>query len=254
MQVQLRHRMKQNKYDDPEFFARYGAMARSTGGLAAAGEWPALRAMLPPLGRARVLDLGCGFGWHARHARAQGAARVVGVDISQKMLARAAELDTQAGIDGIEYRRMAIEDATPALGTFDIVLSSLALHYVADLAPVFANAFALLAPGGAFVFSMEHPVFTARAEQDWHTGPGGARLHWPVDGYQDEGIRRTRWLADDVVKYHRTTATILNGVIGAGFRIARVAEPAPGPEMVALSGEMRDERRRPMFLLVAAHR
>jgi hypothetical protein len=41
--------MKQNKYDDPEFFANYSQMARSIGGLEAAGEWPAFRALLPDL-------------------------------------------------------------------------------------------------------------------------------------------------------------------------------------------------------------
>jgi predicted RNA methylase len=42
--------------------------------------------MLPPLEGARVLDLGCGFGAFARWARAMGAARVLGVDRSKRML------------------------------------------------------------------------------------------------------------------------------------------------------------------------
>jgi hypothetical protein len=54
------------------------------------------------------------------------------------------------------------------------------------------------------------------------------------------------WLADDAAKYHRTVSSILNGVIDAGFRIARVAEPSA--KIVAQSEEMRDKRRR--FLLV----
>jgi hypothetical protein len=41
--------MNQNKYDDPGFFANYSQMARSIGGLDAAGEWPAFRALLPNL-------------------------------------------------------------------------------------------------------------------------------------------------------------------------------------------------------------
>jgi len=61
--------MKQNKYDDPGFFANYSQMARSIGGLDAAGEWPAFRALLPQLREKKVLDLGCGFGWHCRYAR-----------------------------------------------------------------------------------------------------------------------------------------------------------------------------------------
>src|SRR6266550_4389838 len=74
--------MKQNKYDDPAFFANYSQMARSIGGLDAAREWPALRALLPKLHDKNVLDLGCGFGWHCRYAREQQARSVVGVDLS----------------------------------------------------------------------------------------------------------------------------------------------------------------------------
>jgi hypothetical protein len=95
-------------------------------------------------------------------------------------------------------------------------------------------------------------VFTALEAQDWHYGPGGERLHWPVDHYQQEGIRHTRWMADDVVKYHRTLATYINTLVDTGFRIARVVEPEPPPEMLAERPDFKDELRRPMFLLIAA--
>nr|WP_199616218.1 hypothetical protein [Paenibacillus alkalitolerans] len=72
--------MKQNKYDDPEFFENYSRMPRSTGGLSAAGEWPAFRALFPVLRDKKVLDLGCGFGWHCRYARERQARSVVGID------------------------------------------------------------------------------------------------------------------------------------------------------------------------------
>ena len=239
--------MKQNKYDDPRFFARYAAMARSTGGLAAAGEWPVLRAMLPSLVGARVLDLGCGFGWHCRHVREMGAASVTGVDLSERMLARAREMTDDPAIT---YVRAAIEDVELPPASFDLVMSSLALHYVANLLPVFASVHRLLVPGGHFVFSTEHPVFTARPEQDWVKAPDGTKLYWPVDRYREEGERRSSWLAPDVVKYHRTLSTILNALVGAGFEIRRVEEPGPPAEMVAADPAMADEGRRPMFLLV----
>ena len=54
--------MKENKYDDTVFFQKYSQMDRSVQGLAGAGEWPALQAMLPDFRAKRVLDLGCGFG------------------------------------------------------------------------------------------------------------------------------------------------------------------------------------------------
>ncbi len=83
--------MKENKYDDPQFFNQYKRMARSAGGLQAAGEWHEFREMLPDFQGKRVLDLGCGFGWHCRYAVEQGAKSVVGVDLSAKMLREARE-------------------------------------------------------------------------------------------------------------------------------------------------------------------
>ena len=81
--------MKENKYDDASFFEKYSRFPRSVGGLDAAGEWPALQGMLPDFTGKRVLDLGCGFGWHCVYAAMRGAASVTGVDISERMLARA---------------------------------------------------------------------------------------------------------------------------------------------------------------------
>ena len=69
--------MTQNIYDNPEFFAGYSRLDRSVEGLAGAAEWPALRALLPDLRGTKVVDLGCGFGWFCRFARAQGATRVL---------------------------------------------------------------------------------------------------------------------------------------------------------------------------------
>ena len=85
--------MKENKYDDPEFFDAYARMDRSERGLEAAGEWPALRRLLPDLRGRVVLDLGCGYGWHCRYALESGATSVTGVDISERMIARAEGAD-----------------------------------------------------------------------------------------------------------------------------------------------------------------
>jgi SAM-dependent methyltransferase len=243
--------MKQNKYDDPTFFAKYSQMARSTDGLEAAGEWPAFRELLPDLRDKRVLDLGCGFGWHCRYAREQQARSVVGVDLSEKMLERAR---ARTSDPTIEYRRIAIEDIDFPTGSFDVVLSSLALHYVERFDLVCSQAQRCLTVGGSFVFSVEHPIFTALATQDWYYGPKGARLHWPVDHYLEEGQRQTRFLDHPVVKYHRTVASYINTLLDANFTLTRLVEPQPTTELMAQHPDWADEMRRPMFLLIAANR
>ncbi len=241
--------MKQNKYDDAAFFANYSQMARSIGGLDAAGEWPAFRALLPTLRHKNVLDLGCGFGWHCRYAREQQARSVVGVDISEKMITRARENTHDSAI---EYRQLAIEDIDLPAEAFDVVISSLALHYVEHFDIVCRKVHHCLVSEGSFVLSVEHPIFTALAAQNWYYGRHDERLHWPVDHYQDEGLRQARFLGHDVAKYHRTIATYLNALINADFTISKLSEPQPTQEMLDKHPEMLDETRRPMFLLIAA--
>lgn len=84
--------MKENKYDDPVFFEKYSQMERSKKGLAGAGEWSEFKKMMPDFEGKRVLDLGCGYGWHCIYAARNKAKEVLGVDISKKMLQKAREM------------------------------------------------------------------------------------------------------------------------------------------------------------------
>lgn len=76
--------MTQNIYDDPGFFEGYSRLQRSINGLAGAAEWPAIRALMPDMKGLDVVDLGCGFGWFCRWTAEQGAASVLGLDVSEK--------------------------------------------------------------------------------------------------------------------------------------------------------------------------
>ncbi|WP_405173934.1 class I SAM-dependent methyltransferase [Paenibacillus sp. FSL H8-0260] len=240
--------MKQNKYDDSNFFSAYQQMPRSIGGLAAAGEWHVLKALLPDLHNKSVLDLGCGFGWHCLYAREQQASSVIGVDISEKMLQQARE---KTNDPAITYIQLPIEDIDFASEQFDVVLSSLAFHYIESFAAICRKVHSFLKPGGSFIFSVEHPIFTSREEQDWYADEQGNRLHWPVDHYQSEGLRETKFLTENVIKYHRTISTYFNDLIEAGFTIKAVKEPKPSTEM-SNDPWMKDEERRPMFLIISA--
>ena len=240
--------MKENRYDDPIFFEKYSHMPRSEHGLEAAGEWEALQTLLPDFAHKRMLDLGCGYGWHCIYALEHGAAAVTGVDISEKMLAVARK---ETGAGNVSYIHAAMEDVDFPDGSFDVVLSSLALHYVEDYVGVVQNVHRMLRPGGVFLFSCEHPVFTAEGSQDWTYNPDGSIAHFPVDNYYYEGRRTARFLGEEVTKYHRTLTTYLMGLLQNGFAITAVAEPMPPQEMWDIPG-MKDEMRRPMMLIIRA--
>ena len=153
-----------NLYDDPVFFEKYSQMLRSVKVLAGAGEWPALRGMLPDFQGKRVLDLGCGFGWHCLYAVECGAKKVVGDDSSEKMLLRPKK---QTQSDVISYIHSALEEVSFPAESFDVAVSSLVLHYICSFEDICRKVNLWLAVGGDFIFSVEHPVFTAQGPQDW---------------------------------------------------------------------------------------
>lgn len=242
--------MKENKYDNEQFFEKYSRMLRSQKGLEGAGEWSELQKILPEFRGKSVLDLGCGYGWHCKYAANHGASSVLGTDISRKMLDKARRINSAPSI---EYRCAAMEDLQFADSSFDIVLSSLAFHYVRDFEPLVARIARWVRPGGNFVFSVEHPVFTAYGTQDWVYDENGHILHFPVDNYYYEGERKAVFLGEKVIKYHRTLTTYLNTLLRNGFVLRQVIEPQPPANMLHLEG-MKDEMRRPMMLLVGAEK
>ena len=240
--------MKENKYDEKNFFMKYSEMERSRKGLKGAGEWHELQKILPDFKGRKVLDLGCGYGWHCKYAVQNGADSVLGIDISRRMLETAEQKNYDEKID---YRCAAMEDLRFPEETFDVVLSSLAFHYVKDFEPLVRNISSWLKNGGQFVFSVEHPVFTAFGTQDWYYDKEGNILHFPVDNYYYEGMREAVFLGEKVIKYHRTLTTYLNTLLQNGFTLRHIIEPAPPEEMMDIPG-MKDEIRRPMMLLVSA--
>ncbi|WP_028043660.1 class I SAM-dependent methyltransferase [Candidatus Stoquefichus massiliensis] len=242
--------MKENKYDDETFFQKYSEMNRSKNGLKGAGEWSELQKVLPDFQGKHVLDLGCGYGWHCLYAAIHGAEYVLGTDISNKMLEIALEKN---GHPHIEYRQGAMEDLNLSNEQFDIVMSSLALHYVLDYENLVEKIEKWLKPKGYFVFSVEHPLFTAEGKQDWYYDNQGNVLHFPIDNYFYEGKRDAVFLGEHVIKYHRTLTTYLNTLLIHHFELLNIIEPQPPQDMMDLPG-MADEMRRPMMLIVLAQK
>ena len=173
---------------------------------------------------------------------------MLGIDISQRMLDTAIEKNSDSRIC---YRQSAMEDLDFPDGSFQVIFSSLAFHYVADFEGLMERIGRWIAPGGDLVFSVEHPVFTAYGSQDWYYDENGSILHFPVDNYFFEGRREAVFLGEKVTKYHRTLTTYMNALRQNGFLIRDLAEPMPPSDMMEIPG-MKDEMRRPMMLLIAA--
>ena len=99
-----------------------------------------------------VLDLACGDGLYTRQCKERGASRVIGVDISTRMieLARAREKEYPLGIEYL------VKDAIDLgkIGTFDCAISSYLLAYAqtrAQLWQMCRMIFINLKPGGRFI-------------------------------------------------------------------------------------------------------
>lgn len=242
--------MAQNIYDDPTFFEGYSQLNRSVHGLAGAPEWPSIQAILPDLTDKKIVDLGCGFGWFARWARANGAGEVLGLDLSEKMIDRAKQ---ETNDDEVEYQIADLDRVDLPEAVFDLVYSSLAFHYVEDFDDLVRRIYRTLRPQGHLVCSIEHPIFMAPVSPGWSEGKEGARI-WPLNQYSVEGKRTTNWLADGVVKYHRTLGTTLNSLIHNGFRIEHLNEWSPSAEQLEEMPTLEEEMDRPMMMIIKAQR
>lgn len=243
--------MDNNMYDNRSLFDKYSEMERSKKGLEAAGEWESFKEMLPELKGAAVLDLGCGYGWHCQYAVEQGAEKVVGLDISEKMLERA---QAQPDADRIIFINQSMDELDFEPHEFEVVMSSLAIHYLPSFKDVVEQVKEVLTINGTFIFSVEHPVFTAEGSQDWIYDEAGNKLFWPVDNYYKEGERETQFLGEEVRKYHRTLSHYLSVLIDNDFVIKGISEPEPSEKLLDEVPEMKDELRRPMMLIISARR
>jgi SAM-dependent methyltransferase len=75
---------RQNIYDEQSFYNGYRRLRDNPASANLLVEKPALFSLLPPLEGKAVLDLGCGFGENCAEFARQGAANVLGIDISPR--------------------------------------------------------------------------------------------------------------------------------------------------------------------------
>lgn len=204
--------------------------------------------MTPELKGKRVLDLGCGFGEHCKLFVDCGAEKVVGIDISNKMLEVAKKENSDPKI---VYVNMPMEDIAQLNESFDVVVSSLAFHYVEDFIGVVKSIYTLLDTNGVFLFSQEHPLVTCHSGGSrWTRDENGEKKHVNLANYGVEGEREATWFVDNVKIYHRTFSNIVNTLIQAGFSIEQMMEPLPTTELLKSYPDYKDLLHKPDFLLL----
>ncbi|QIS17897.1 class I SAM-dependent DNA methyltransferase [Nocardia terpenica] len=120
----------------------------------------------------RAADLGCGTGRTGAWLRGHGTTEIDGVDLSAGMLERARERGVHATLAQGDVR-----DTGLASGAYDLVISSLIDEHLPELAPFYAEARRLAAPGGTFVLVSYHPQFMMVTGMPTHyTGASGEPL------------------------------------------------------------------------------
>jgi SAM-dependent methyltransferase len=203
-------------------------------------ERPTTLALLPAVDGSDVLDAGCGHGWYAEWLVRHGA-RVVAVDRSAAMVGLAKQrLGDRATVLHADVNDL---KAVLADQSFDLVLSPLVLHYLADPIAAFAEWARLLRPAGTLVFSTHHPV------------------HDQI-GILDPGYLNTQlieeewgWLGEKMRYYRRPLRDLTEPLARAGFLIERICEPDPGEALKQQDPKGYDRLRRlPAFIFVRARK
>jgi ubiquinone/menaquinone biosynthesis C-methylase UbiE len=144
--------------------------------------------MVGPLAGTRVLDLACGVGFYTRLLKQQGAAQVLGVDISPEMV-RLGRAQEQAAPLGVTYQ---VCDATalPPLGRFDLVTAIYLLNYATSqdqLRGMCRSAYDNLVAGGRFVAYTVNPAYTLSKPDGAQYGCYFRRLTPEADRYVCDG-------------------------------------------------------------------
>jgi ubiquinone/menaquinone biosynthesis C-methylase UbiE len=180
-------------------------------------ERPAMMSQLPiKLEGMNILDAGCAAGWYSQ-AFIQKGAEVTALDFSENMVKAAKErLTDKANVIQHDLR----EDLPFGDNQFDIIVSSLTMHYIENWNKTFREFNRVLKPGGTFLYSVHHPFMDFSR-------------HKPEDYFETLKLSET-WnkpnLSIEVSFYRRPLQNIVN-MTTDHFRLIELIEPRPIEEL-----------------------
>lgn len=222
----------QNIYDNKDFFEGYQNLRNNLSANELI-EIPQLFDLIGNVENLSILNLGCGTGGHDRKLIELGAKKVVGIDLSNNMINEAIKNNTS---DKIEYKVMSMSDIDQLDEKFDMVVSSLAVHYVEDYDNLCKKVYNLLNDGGMFVFSCGHPMDSCAILNDYADNFViiNDKKYFLISDYNNEGKRISHWFVDGVETYHRNMSHLVNGLINAGFKLEHMGESYATDEVIKL--------------------
>lgn len=207
-------------------------------------EKPAIRAALPSLKNKKILSIGCGSGVETPWFFEQGAAKVVGVDISEELIKIAKKKFPTTEFKVMDMTKLDFPDES-----FDVIYSSLAVHYLPDWGSLLMGAKRILQPGGHFVFSCVHPIASGMEyshDDQFNWALLGRKNHKESDektlfgdylATENDSVRKYIMPIGDmeVTVYRRTLEKMVTDFRSVGLQIEGVFEPKPSDEMKALN-------------------
>ena len=186
---------------------------------------------------------------------------MTGVDLSPRLIAAAEAAEAAAPL-GITYAVCSYTTLAPfADAGYDAAVSTMAFMDGPAFDKAAEAAFRVLRADGLFAFSVLHPCFLTPGFR-WLADADGREQGLVVADYFAEAIHMDRWKFSrsepaDVPKFvtprfpHRLEGYI-NGLCQAGFRIQRIAEPRPSPELAAARSSWERWRQHAALVLYVA--
>jgi SAM-dependent methyltransferase len=198
-------------------------------------------------GARRVLDVGCGEGQFSRLAVAGGADIAVGVDPTWAQV----EVASRRG-GGARYLRAGAGGLPFAPGSFDAAVACLVFEHIRDVDDAIAEVARVLAPGGRFLFFLNHPLLQTPNSgwiDDQILDP--PEQYWRIGPYliEDESLQEVE--KDVFIPFiHRPLSRYLNALAGNGLTLTRMEEPAPPPGFLARADEYEEAATIPRLLFL----
>lgn len=224
-------------------------------------EKPAIRAALPPLNGLEVLSVGCGSGVDTRWLAENGAQRVVGIDIAEGLIDIARRENPT-----LEFKVMDMEKLDFPDESFDLLYSSLAIHYVDDWIPALKEAYRVLRSGGSYIFSCGHPIDSA-VQYDIEGDYKYVRLGRRVNQVTKERVIYGDYLvagssgvkpletapiggAGSAIFYHRPISKMVEEIVASGFTVEQMIEPQPTAEYRDINPQLFEQLSKiPSFMI-----